>query len=220
LQKNYYIKKITLSLFSLCFLLSTQATFAQAKKQPAKKTATTTEKKVAKKKLSPEEEQKAWMEYATPGEVHKMMAQSNGEWTGTVTQWMTPNAEPMKSECNASVKMIMDGRYQTTEMKSNMMGMPFEGLGTLAYDNVKKVFINTWIDNMGTGLTVTQGVWNEKTQSITFKGKMVDAAAGCEIDIREVFTIKDEKTQMIQMFSPSPDGKGEFKTMEIILTKG
>lgn len=208
---------------SLCFLLSTQITFAQAKKQPAKKAVTTTtkkeEKKEEKKKLSPEEEQKAWMEYATPGEVHKMMAKSDGEWTGTVTQWMAPNTDPMKSECSASVKMIMDGRYQTTEMKSNMMGMPFEGLSTVAYDNIKKVFINTWIDNMGTGLTVMQGTWNEKTQSITFKGKMVDAVSGGEIEVKEIYTFKDEKTQMMQMFMPSPDGKGEFKTMELILNK-
>lgn len=204
---------------SACFLLSTQTAFAQAKKQTAKKAATTVVKKEEKKKLSPEEEQKVWMEYAMPGEVHKMIAKSDGEWAGTVVQWMAPNTDPIKSECNATVKMIMDGRYQTTEMKSNMMGMPFEGLGTLAYDNLKKVFISTWIDNMGTGLTVMQGTWNEKTRSLTLKGKMVDPTSGGEVDIREVFTMKDEKTQTIEMYSPSPDGKGEFKTMEIVLNK-
>lgn len=209
---------------SICLLLSTQTSFAQAKKQPTKKVATTTvkkdeHKKEEKKKLSPEEEQKVWMEYATPGEVHKMIAKSDGEWAGTVTHWMAPGEDGMKSECTATNKMIMDGRYQITEFKGNFMGMPFEGMGTLAYDNAKKVFINTWIDNMGTGLMTMQGSWNEKTNSISFKGKMVDPTTGGDLEVREVFTIKNDKTQTIEMYSPSPDGKGEFKTMEIVLNR-
>lgn len=27
--------------------------------------------------------------------------------------------------------------------------MPFEGISTLGYDNAKKTFFSTWIDNMG-----------------------------------------------------------------------
>jgi hypothetical protein len=35
--------------------------------------------------------------------------------------------------------------------------MPFEGISTLGYDNAKKTFFSTWIDNMGTGMMVMEG---------------------------------------------------------------
>ncbi len=217
------MKKTTLTLLSVCFLLSTQVSFAQEKKQPAKRPAATTAKpavkKAPKKEPTPEEMQKTWMDYATPGEVHKMIAQSDGEWQGTVTHWMAPGADGMESKCTANNKMVMGGRYQITDFKGEFMGMPFEGMGTLAYDNTKKVFITTWIDNMGTGLMTMQGTWDDKTKSITFRGKMVDPSVGDYVDVKEVFTIKDEKTQTIEMFSPLPDGKGEFKTMQVVLKR-
>jgi hypothetical protein len=47
--------------------------------------------------------------------------------------------------------MILGGRYQQSMIKGNMMGMPFEGMGLLGYDNAQKLFYSTWVDNMGTG---------------------------------------------------------------------
>ncbi len=35
---------------------------------------------------------KAMMEYATPGEMHKMLAMSNGNWSEDITFWMDPSA--------------------------------------------------------------------------------------------------------------------------------
>jgi hypothetical protein len=35
--------------------------------------------------------------------------------------------------------------------------MPFEGRGTEAYDNITKQYVNTWIDNMGTGIMHSTG---------------------------------------------------------------
>ena len=31
---------------------------------------------------------KAWMDFATPGDMHKMLAKSDGEWNGANTTWM------------------------------------------------------------------------------------------------------------------------------------
>ena len=44
------------------------------------------------------EADKNWMTYMTPGDMHKMMASWDGEWTETITMWMDPEAPPTKSE--------------------------------------------------------------------------------------------------------------------------
>ena len=95
---------------------------------------------------------KAWMEYSTPGDPHKKLAAANGTWDAEVTSWMAMGAPPTVSKGSAVNRMVMDGRYQVSDFSGDMMGMPFNGLSTTAYDNYKKVFVSTWIDNMGTGI--------------------------------------------------------------------
>jgi hypothetical protein len=91
---------------------------------------------------------KAWMEFATPGDMQKMLAKSDGAWSGENTMWMEDGGKPMTSTSTTTNKMIFDGRYQTSEHKGNFMGMPFEGMSITGYDNAKKKFVSTWIDNM------------------------------------------------------------------------
>lgn len=163
---------------------------------------------------------KAWMDYATPGEIHKMLAKSDGNWSGENTMWMENGGKPMISKSEVTNKMVFDGRYQVSNHKGNFMGMPFEGMSILAYDNSKKKFVSTWIDNMGTGIMNMEGDWNPSTKSIEFKGKMTDPSRpGKDCDVREVFTFVDDNTQKMEMYGPDSKTGKEFKTMEIKFTK-
>jgi hypothetical protein len=159
---------------------------------------------------------KNWGAYMTPSDVHKMMASWDGKWNATVTMWQSPGATPEISQGTATNSMIMGGRYQQAMFAGNMMGQPFEGRSLLAYDNAKKIFTSTWIDNMGTGIMVIEGPWDESTKSMTLKGMMVDPAAGTgkEVAVKEIFKIVDDKNQLMEMYGNGPDGK-EFKMMEI-----
>lgn len=163
---------------------------------------------------------KAWMEYATPGETHKMLAKSDGIWNGANTTWMENGGKPITNTSEATNKMIFDGRYQVSEHKGNFMGMPFEGMSIVGYDNAKKKFVSTWIDNMGTGIMSAEGEWNASTKSIEFKGKMTDPARpGKDCDIREIFTFVDDNTQKLEMYGPDSKTGKEYKTMEILFTR-
>ena len=163
---------------------------------------------------------KTWVAYSTPGDMHKMMAGWDGTWDGETTMWHAPGAPPETSKTKAVNKMVMGGRYQVSTHTGNMMGMAFEGLSTTAYDNNKKTFISTWIDNVGTGIMTTEGKWDEATRSLTQTGKCVDPSSGTakEMDVRQVLKVIDDKNHVFEMYGPGPDGK-EFKMMEIKLTK-
>jgi hypothetical protein len=160
---------------------------------------------------------KAWMSYMTPGDVHKMLAKDDGEWKGEITLWTAPGAPPTKSTATAVNRMIMGGRYQESKHTGNFMGMPFEGYSLVGYDNAKKVFVTSWIDNMGTGMMFLEGKWDDKTKTIHFTGKSTDPTTGKDVPVRETFTWIDNNKQKMEMFM-TQEGK-EFKTMEIIFTR-
>jgi len=161
---------------------------------------------------------KNWQEYMTPGDMHKMLAKSDGNWNGDVTMWMYPGAPEQKSKSTAVNKMIMGGLYQESSHTGNMMDMPFSGKSIVGYDNHLKEFISTWVDNMGSGIMVLRGPWDEATKTITLKGKIIDAGTKMETSIRETFKIIDDNNQEMEMFTITPDGK-EFKTMNIKYTR-
>ena len=161
---------------------------------------------------------KAWQEAMTPGEPHKMMAKSSGTWTGDVTMWMAPDAPPSKSTSTTVNSMIFNGLYQQSKHTGNMMGMKFEGMSTMAYDNLEKQYVSTWIDNMGSGILVAKGNWDDATKSLNLTGSM-RCANGQDCTMREVFKVIDDNNQVLEMYGPDPKTGKEFKTMEIKYTR-
>jgi len=167
---------------------------------------------------SQDESMQKWMEYMTPGEMHKMLEKHTGSWNAKTTFWMAPGTEPMTSDATMTNEMILGGRYLQSKYKGDMMGMPFEGMSIEAYDNGTKMFYSTWIDNMGTGLMYMTGKWNEATKQIEYTGSMYDPSKGASVNIRQVISVNDDGSSKMEMFGPGPDGK-EFKTMEVTATR-
>ena len=160
------------------------------------------------------------MDYGTPGKMHALLASWNGTWNGDMTMWWYEGGAPEKATGTAVNSMILGGRYQSSKHTSNMMGMPFEGMSTTAYDNATKQFVSTWIDNMGTGIMMMTGPWDEATKTLTLTGTMPDLCRpGKQCTLREVFKIIDDNTQHMEMYGPDAKTGKEFKTMEIHLTR-
>jgi hypothetical protein len=157
---------------------------------------------------------KALQAYMTPGEMHKMMAMVEGEWTTDGKMWMDPKGQPVASKGEASYKMILGGRYQESTFRGDMMGMPFEGKGLMAYDNLKKQFENTWVDNMSSGIMKTEGTYDPGTKTYNMSGKMVDPMSGKECKMRETLKIVDNDTHVMSMYVTMGDNP-EYKTMEL-----
>lgn len=163
---------------------------------------------------------KAMADYATPGKMHAMMASWNGTWTGEISMWMAAGAPPIKTTGTAVNSMVLGGRYQSSKHTSNMMGMPFEGMSLMGYDNALKKFVSSWSDNMGTGIMIMSGPWDEATKTLTLTGTMPDICRpGKECTMREVFTIVDDNTQHMEMYGPDPATGKEYKVMEITMTR-
>ncbi len=160
---------------------------------------------------------KAWEEYMAIGDMHKMMATWDGEWTSEMTMWMSPEAPPTKSTGTSVNKMIYNGHYQEAKYKASFEGMPFEGTSIMGYDNTKKKFVNTWIDNMGSGIMYMEGTWDDASKSINLTGTQIDPVTKKECQIRQVVKIVDANKQTMEMYTTK--GGKEAKDMEIVYTR-
>ncbi|MEJ5261208.1 MAG: DUF1579 domain-containing protein [Ignavibacterium sp.] len=166
---------------------------------------------------SMDSQMKIWMDYMTPGPMHEMMAKHTGTWKMVSKMWMDPNSEPQVSEGTVDAEMILGGRYLKMVAKFPFMGMQTEGWSLEAFDNGKKEFINIWIDNMGTGVAISTGKFDEATKSIVYNGKMYDPVSGKDTDYKSISRMISDNEMIFEMFS-NYDGK-EYKVMEIKYTR-
>ena len=163
------------------------------------------------------DEMKKWMDYMTPGKEHQNLSKMNGDWNYTSKFWMDPSASPQTSEGTAFCEMLLGGRYMQMKVSGKMMGMDFNGIGVTGFDNGKKVFVSSWIDNFGTGLMYMEGKFDDASQKIVFTGKMYDPMSGKDMDQKQTLKMVDDKTCEMEMFYIM-DGK-EYKNMEIKYTR-
>jgi hypothetical protein len=159
------------------------------------------------------DEMKKFMDYMTPGKEHADLAKMNGNWTYTAKFWMDPSAPPQTSDGTAAFEMLLGGRYQQMKVAGKMMGMDFNGIGVTGFDNGKKVWVNSWIDNFGTGLTYMEGTYDDASKKIVFTGKMYDPMSGKDMSYKQTIKIVDDNNAEMEMFN-IVDGK-EFKNMEM-----
>ena len=143
------------------------------------------------------------MELSKLNENHKLLASLDGTWNCNVKMWMDGDTskKPDVSKSTAVRKSIMDGRYVIMDVtgKMEMPGpdgkkkeMTFKGQGTEGYDNVKKKFVGTWMDNMGTGIMMSEGDYDPAhTKTVTCSLGFYRAGSRSR-KIREVVKITDK----------------------------
>lgn len=156
---------------------------------------------------------KAWEAFRAPGDMHKLLATFNGQWVADVTTYMDPSRPPIKSQATQIFKPIMGGLYQAGHMTGTIMGMNFEGQSINGYDNAKKIFVSTWIDNLGSGVINMTGSWDEATKTLHYKGSQTDPVTGKDVPIRQELKVLDVNTYLLTMYGAGMDGK-ETKFME------
>lgn len=165
------------------------------------------------------------MELSKLNENHKLLAEFVGNWNYTVKMWMAPGAPPNESKGTAVSKTIMDGRYVVSENTGTfqmpgpdgkMKEMAFKGIATDGYDNAKKKFVSSWVDNMGTGIYLSEGTYDASTKTFTYTSEM-EMIPGSKSKMRQVIKAPDKDHRTFEFYEDR--GTGETKTMEINFTR-
>jgi Protein of unknown function (DUF1579) len=213
------------------------SSFAQSSAAPAKpgskvsnmgQVAVPDHSKAAKSDSQPSaEDMQKMMELSKLNENHKLLSSLDGSWDYTLKFWMNPDpkAPPQESTGTATRKTIMDGRYVMMDVNGKFQmpgadGKPqdveFKGMGLEGYDNVKKKFVVSWVDNMGTGIEFFEGSYDPATKSFTYTSE-IEPMPGKKTRVREVIKVADDSHMMLEWYEMQ-HGK-EKKTMEINYTK-
>lgn len=204
------MKTFTLFIVSACLALSTMSIFAQNPSPSAPPSADMMAQMMALTKLN---------------ENHQMLAELNGNWNYTTKFTLSPGAPPQESNGTAVRKSIMDGRFIVMDVtgKMQMPGpdgkpqeMEFKGHGLEGYDNAKKKFVGTWVDNFGTGIMTSLGDWDPATKMFTFVGEY-EPLPGMKQQMHETLKVPDKNHMQFEMFENQ--GGQETKTMEINYTR-
>lgn len=170
---------------------------------------------------------KQMMEMSKLNENHKLLADMNGSWNYTIKMWMSPdpNAKPQESKGTATRKAAMGGRYAVMDVTGKMQmpgedgkmkDMQFKGMSVEGYDNVTKKFVSSWIDNMGTGIHLSEGTYDPASKTFTFTSE-IEMMPGMKTPVREVLKMTDKDHMMMEWYETH--GGQEKKTMEIAYTR-
>jgi hypothetical protein len=165
------------------------------------------------------------LEMAKPGENHKRMQELVGTWSYTSKWWMDPEAAPSESSGTTITRSVMGGRYiisdhtghmQMPGADGKMMDMEFKGMAIEGYDNAKKKFVASWVDNMGTGIMNLEGSYDAATKTLTYYAEY-EPMPGMKTKLREVVTKTDNDHHRLEFFEDR--GGKEVKTMQIDYTR-
>lgn len=201
-------KLLTLSMMCMSMTLVSQSARAVDQKAPENKGAQMMQEHMAEA-----------MKMGQPSDAHKTLEPLIGNWTYTVKMWMDAKGKPQTMTGKSENTMIMGGRFlQQMAHGDPMPGnqMPgFEGRGVTGYDNIKKEYVSTWIDNMSTGIMTGKGAFDSAGKVFTESGTF-----SCPIQMKDVaysakWTIKDKNSYKYETFMADPVTGKDFRSMEI-----
>jgi hypothetical protein len=151
-----------------------------------------------------------------PGPEHAVLRDQAGEWDATVESWMAPGQPPSISK-GLETNTMVGGFWLITDFKSEMMGQPFQGHGTMGYDPGKKKYVSTWVDSMTPSLSVGESDYDAATRTFTGWTEGLDYE-GRPTRIKAVTVWKDPATRVFTMSLEAPDGK-DMTAMRITYTR-
>jgi hypothetical protein len=135
-----------------------------------------------------------------PGPEHELLKKDVGTWDATVEMTMAPGAAPTVSKGTEVVTML-GGFWQLSEFKSELMGQPFEGRGTVGFDPAKKKYVGTWVDTMTPGYATVEGTYDAATKTLT---ATMDGPGptGERVQMKETTEWKADGTRVFTMHGP------------------
>ncbi|MBU2501803.1 DUF1579 domain-containing protein [bacterium] len=121
--------------------------------------------------MDPAAMEKLMVELATPGPQHQLLAGLTGEWTTTMTNYMS-GPEPVTTTGTYSGEALFGGRYFVGHHEGEAMGQPFAGMNIDGFDNSTQKFFSMWIDNFGTGYYLAHGELDQDGKTLRHAGTM------------------------------------------------
>ena len=147
-----------------------------------------------------------------PQKEHEWLNHLVGNWESTSQFRMAADQKWTESKGTETNTMV-GGFWLFSDMKSEMFGQPWRGLGSTGYDPYKKKYVSTWIDSMTPCLSVGEGTVDASGKVMTVVISGTDCETGKPCTMKMTQEIKDKDTTAWSMTMTGKDGK-EFECMK------
>ena len=161
-----------------------------------------------------QEGMKKWQDSIAPGKHHEALNHFVGSWkTTTKLYWGEPGSPAIETTGASDIRWVLGKRFLVEEHHGEMMmpdesgatemkKVPYEGIGTMGYDNLRNMYVSSWISNLQTNLMTMKGVadpsgmvfraWGEMDEPmLDVYGRYVEFVTRIINDDKHVFEIID-----------------------------
>lgn len=173
------------------------------------KKAGRTEKKVDPQ---PGAEMAAWMAANRIAKEHKALQTNVGTWDVDGTFWMAPGAPPVQSKGVSKIRTILGGRFIQEDYKADFMGQPFQGMGIIGYDTMKKVYVSIWMDTMTNMIIQQEGIADGSGETVAYYGEHLKPNGAGIVKTKMVYKVIGSDKRQFIAYELEGNG-GERKTM-------
>ena len=153
-----------------------------------------------------------------PGEHHKALERFIGKWD-TETRFFMGGQPTPPEKGTTETSWLMEGRWIQLKSKGTLMGMPFESLMIMGYDNFKKSYVTSFVSSFDTAMVCSEGDMNRDGTALLTYGTLDDYTTG-ELDkmVKSVWRFESED-KIVWEFHDLPIGETNTKVMDITSTR-
>lgn len=159
-----------------------------------------------------------WAQYMAPSEVHALLATYTGDFTMEISMYTGNGKAPSLVIVESENAMLLGGRFLEMNQHGTMMGMDYQAIMTMGYNNTDRQFAFTTLTNMGTGILSLYGDWDANTKTATLYGHMINPVSKEKIIVRQTIAFTDANTILIESYDQEGE-QPEIKTLQYKLMR-
>jgi hypothetical protein len=113
-----------------------------------------------------------------------------GQWDATVESTVR-DGKLVTNPAKSTSRLAYGDRWLISDFDGTFLGAPFTGQEVLGYDPVAKKFLLNWIDSIATSFATGEGIFDPKTNTMTWTVSSRDDSTGKLTTWRQVDIWKD-----------------------------
>lgn len=156
--------------------------------------------------------QNPWSEYMSPSSTHRLLSEYSGSFKMEITMLMDDGKETPKIIVNSEHVMLFNGLFLEMKQQGNMVGMNYQSIMTLGFNNADKKMTLIAITNMGTGTLYLNGEWDENLKTGNLYGQLTNPVNKKTIKVRQTINFVDSDTILIENYD-TEENSPEKKTV-------